>query len=265
MKARLIALLLFAFWLCSSNLEGQGQEQTGRAKDFYVNGKAKFDRGDYQNAIWFFKQACHISSGRNPKAWFMLGQCFIETNNYGEALDCFEKSMKQDPGIEAHLYIADCLIEMRKINKAKKAFSKVPIDFYPRGRKYVQGRLFECDYNLQKALECYTEALGSRPWSYTTAWLGKARVEAQLKRYNEAINDYHGIIAAGPRGINWKKLADDLQSCLKAAGRDDEIGFFMYKLEKRGYFENRNLPPIIKPHGDYKREDGNSILDPNST
>ena len=103
------------------------------------NGKIKNTPKNWNKAINYFKKLILKAPDRHPKktdAYFSIGLCYIQTENYLKAVQNFRMLIKKYPkhrlADDAQYLIGYCFLQMNNIKQAKIEFKRV-IKNYPKG------------------------------------------------------------------------------------------------------------------------------------
>lgn len=98
MKLAFLCVLLSSFLLAACM--GPGAPQPKSAEDYYLQGKAEFDDGDYMDAIIALDKAREIfeSAEINTKAELLLADTHFASKDYTESANGYEIFLKQHPG-----------------------------------------------------------------------------------------------------------------------------------------------------------------------
>ncbi|OEU53444.1 MAG: hypothetical protein BA871_09570 [Desulfuromonadales bacterium C00003096] len=98
MKLAFLCALLPSFLLAACM--GPGTPQPKSAEDYYLQGKAEFDDGDYIDAVTALEKAREIfeSAEINTKAELLLADTHFASKDYPEAASAYESFLKQHPG-----------------------------------------------------------------------------------------------------------------------------------------------------------------------
>ena len=98
MKLALVCALLSPFMLAACM--GPGTSQPKTAQDYYLEGKAEYDEGDYMDAVTALEKAREIyeTAEINTKAELLLADTHYAAEDYPEAASAYEDFLKQHPG-----------------------------------------------------------------------------------------------------------------------------------------------------------------------
>lgn len=98
MKLAFLCALLTPFVLTACM--GPASPPTKTAQDYYLQGKAEFDDGDYMDAVTALEKAREIyeSAEINTKAELLLADTHFAAKDYPEAASAYEDFIKQHPG-----------------------------------------------------------------------------------------------------------------------------------------------------------------------
>ncbi len=197
-------------------------------------GMKKMKVKDYEGAADEFLQACYFARNKYlPDGWLKLATCYKELKNYPKAIEAYDTHLSQttDKAMDAHVDLAECYINIADYDKAEKqiTLARVDADYKNTRPFYAMGELQEKMGRYGEALDSYNTALGDRPWTYTEAWMGRARVEMKLKYWNPALKDYRDIIDSSAKRVDWVELYFGMAQCLYKRG--DHQGAIDHLLE----------------------------------
>ncbi|MBY0358086.1 MAG: tetratricopeptide repeat protein [Candidatus Obscuribacterales bacterium] len=186
-------------------------------------GLKKIKAHDYEGASDDFLQSVYFSRNHyNPQAYLYLGLCHKATRNYSKAIEAFLNHLKQvtEPAPNARVDLAECYMNIGDFDKAKIQVdqARAEADYTDKRPIYAMGELYEKMGETGMALDSYCVALGDQPWTYTDAYMGKARCEIKLNNFNNAIKDYRAIIDQCLKNVNWVELYYNLGQCYYKRG-----------------------------------------------
>ena len=188
-------------------------------------GIAAMNAKDYDVAIDSFLQAIYFSRNKyNPEAHWALGLCYKATRQYVKAVEALQTHLRQvtKKAPDARLDLAECYLDLGDFDNAEKQIDMAFTDSDGKNwarQRYTMGKLQEKMNQPGQALNHYTRALEEKK-HYTEAFMGKARCEVKLRRYNEALKDYTEILELGPlmRGVDFHELYYNMGSILRVRG-----------------------------------------------
>ncbi len=193
----------------------------------------------YEEAADEFVQSCYFARNKyNPEGWLYLGRCYMKMKNWGKAIEALDTHLSQttEKAPDANCDIAECYLEIGDFKKAERCITQARIeaDYKNTRPYYTMGLLEERMGRYGEALGSFTTALGSRPWKYVDAWLGRARALRKMKPpdYKAAYADYHEMIEAALKGVsneNWVEIYYGIAECLYKRG--DHQGAIDHLLE----------------------------------
>jgi tetratricopeptide (TPR) repeat protein len=193
---------------------------------------------DYEAAADNFLQAVYFSRNHyNPKAYLYYGLCLKAQRKYAKAIEAFKEHLKQttENASNARVDLAECYMEINEFDQAREQITRArsEADYADRRPIYAMGELSERMNDLGQALDAYLAALESKPWKYTEAWLGAARVYVKLGQYNRAIQEYKDIIDSTVKNVNWTEVYYNYGNCLyKRGDHQGAIDRWLYALKE---------------------------------
>lgn len=221
-----IGLLFLQLCTCSTAQAKRNDKATVEPTELHFKeGMKKYKLNDFEGGADEFMQACYFARNKyNPEGWRYLGLCYKELKNWPKAIEAFQNHLSQttEKSPDGHCDLAECYMNIGDNDKAEKEITQARIDsnFHEKRPFYVMGTLEEKLGDMGQALEAYNTALGDRPWKYTEAWMGRARVKIKMKppRYNEALQDYKDIIEAALPRVDWVELYFNMAQCFYKRG-----------------------------------------------
>ena len=230
--AALILLLQFSFQGILPCAEAKSKAKDSATVEPTVlhmkEGERMVKLGDYEAAADEFLQSCYFARNKyNPPAWLALGRCYMQLKNWPKAIDALTNHLSQttEKAPDANCDIAECYIEIGQYEKADRHITQARIEAdYKNHRPYcTMGKLQEKMGRYGEALSSYTTALADRPWTYTEAWLGRARCYRKMKPpdYNESLADYKGMISQGTilhKNPEWVEVYYGMAECYYRRG-----------------------------------------------
>ncbi len=181
--------------------------------------------GDVEAAADEFQQSCYFARNKyNPEGWLALGRCYMQLKNWAKAIDALSTHLAQttEGAPDANCDIAECYIETGQFDKADKHITQARIeaDYKNKRPYYTMGVLQERLGRYGEAIGSYTTALGETPWTFTKAWMGRARCYRHMKPpdYKQALSDYKGMINALLKDIDWVECYYGMAECFYKRG-----------------------------------------------
>ncbi|MBX9686906.1 MAG: tetratricopeptide repeat protein [Candidatus Obscuribacterales bacterium] len=189
------------------------------------DGLKKMKLKDYEGAADEFLQACYFARNKYcPEGWLNLGICYKKTGAYTKAIEALNNHLSQttEKAPDAHVDIAECYMNIGDLDKAERHIqqARIDADFKNKRPYFAMGELYEKMNRPGDAMESYTIALGDKPWTYTEAWLGRARMEIKITppRYNDALKDYKELIDSSCKNVDWVEVYFNMANCLYKRG-----------------------------------------------
>lgn len=218
----------------------RGDKGTVEPSELHMKeGMKKIKLGDYEGASDEFLQSVYFSRNNyNPEGYLYLGLSYKASRKYSKAIEAFLNHLKQTTSgssPNARVDLAECYMEIGDLEKARVEVEKAmgEADYSDKRPIYAMGEIYERLDQPGAALQAYCSALGQEPWSYTEAFMGKARCEIKLGNYNEAIQDYRNIIKDCLKRVNWVELYYNLGQCLyKRGDHQGAIDHWLYALKE---------------------------------
>lgn len=96
MKTRILFQSFCLFIALAFGNTAIAQDKKTKASEYYTEGQALYKKGEYEQALEDFKKAVEANP-EHTAAWDSLGLCYHKADNFGEAIKCYEKSLKLDP------------------------------------------------------------------------------------------------------------------------------------------------------------------------
>jgi tetratricopeptide (TPR) repeat protein len=126
-------------------------------------GKESFAQNQYDDASIYFDSALKLHN-YSPFAWNLKGMVLSETKNYDEALECYEKALKDNESHEVHYNKAVNFLRMDKKAEALVSIDKsLSIKSHDLDSIYVKGFILSRMNNPQGAIACFNEVLKKNP------------------------------------------------------------------------------------------------------
>ena len=203
-----------------------------------IDGVRNMRNRDYEAAADNFLQSVYFSRNHyNPQAYLYYGLCLKAQRKYAKAIEAFKEHLKQttENAANARVDLAECYMEINEFDQARLQIDKArgEADYKEKRPIYAMGELSERMNDLGPALEAYLCALDQRPWKYTEAWLGAARIRVKLGQYNQAITEYKEIIDSTLRNVNWTEVYYNYGQCLyKRGDHQGAIDRWLYALKE---------------------------------
>ncbi len=138
----------------------QTQPTGGAAVDFYNQGRAAYDAGDYQGAITNFSEATRLDP-RYGEAFYGLGKAYEALNMNRQALDAYLDAVSVQPS-HGGAHAAAGILYFKKYEYGpaethlKKATEYVPSDPMP---FYFLGEIYRMQGKCKESVDMYKKAL----------------------------------------------------------------------------------------------------------
>lgn len=233
-----VVLVLACFGSCFPVDARQDKATVEPAELHMKEGMRKMKLRDYEGGSDEFLQSVYFSRNHyNPQAYMYLGLCYKASRKYSKAIEAFLNHLKQvtDVSPNARIDLAECYMDIGEFDKAREQVEKArgEADYKDKRPIYAMGELFERMDNPGSALDCYSAALGEEPWTYTEAFMGKARCSMKLGNFNQALKDYRQIIDDCLKRVNWVELYYNMGQCLyKRGDHQGAIDHWYYALQQ---------------------------------
>lgn len=204
----------------------------------FSEGMRKMKLKDYAGAGDCFLQAVYFSRNHyNPQAYLYYGLAMKAQRNYAKAIEAIKEHLKQvtEKAPNARVDLAECFMAIGEFEQAREAINTARSESsYDEKRPlFAMGELLEKLNDLGYAAESYRAALGQRPWNYTEAWEGLARIYVKRGDYNDAIAEYKQIIDSTLRNVNWVEVYYNYGQCLyKRGDHQGAIDHWLYALKE---------------------------------
>lgn len=206
----------------------------------FKEGVERMKNGDLDGAIDSLVQACYFARNNYaPIAWFWLGICYKEKKMDSKAIDALKKHIEQCLGgsPEAHIALAEIYMrqdrDFEAENEIKTALTETQGPA-PRAHN-MYGKLAEKKKDWSTAVWHYKEALGSRPWTYTEAWMNFNECQMKQKLWGPAILQFETMLHSPVplKGLNKERIYMDLGVCnLQKGNHQSAIDNWHFALEE---------------------------------
>lgn len=193
---------------------------------------------DYEAAADNFLQSVYFSRNHyNPQAYLYYALCLKAQRKYAKAIEAFKEHLKQttENAANARVDLAECYMEINEMDQAREQIAKArsEANYEEKRPIYAMGELSEKLGDNGQALEAYLTALDQKPWKYTEAWLGVARMYVKLGDYNRAIAEYKAIIDSTLKNVNWTEVYYNYGNCLyKRGDHQGAIDRWLYAVQQ---------------------------------
>lgn len=195
----------------------------------YGMGYAYFNTAQYAQALPHFVHYTQQSVKKAPKrwvqdAWLRTADCYYATKAYREALQLYQKTVRYHP---AHAYYHRGVIHGLLGNKAA-AHTNLEVIFrdytsspYYEKALFELGRIDLVQNDYPQAIGILTKLIQQKPNSelIPEALLQRAIAYVNLKKYNQAIQDYKQLLQAYPQHPNVQNSLLELSKLYKLADK----------------------------------------------
>jgi tetratricopeptide (TPR) repeat protein len=191
------------------------------AKSAIKQGETAMYKHDYAGAIDKFKQAIYFSRNQyNPTGWKYLAMAYKAERDYPKAIEAFNKHLSQvtEPSVAARCDLADCFIQMKDYEKARREIQKANVESQGVTDAMVICAFAKLDEKMEKWETAHKrfEISIKRDKHLTEALMGRARMEVRLgmkyypqgqwlnkafKHYLELIDNRHKL-----HGVNFEEV-----------------------------------------------------------
>jgi tetratricopeptide (TPR) repeat protein len=209
--------------------KSKGKNTVTPSQQNYQLGLKKFNEHDLDGAIDAFLQAIYFErAGYYPKAYYWLGRCYAMKKEDGKAIEALRKSVDQnlDNATDAYCLLAEVYMRNDRLADADDAAKQAVVHSAGQDARArnVMGLLYLKKGEPQNAQIHFLDALGTRPWHYTDAWMNYANTKLLLHDFSAAVYQYKEMIAAKDRlkGINLEDIYLKMGFCVLQVG--DEQG-----------------------------------------
>ncbi len=191
----------------------------------FADGMKRIRDRDYEGGADSFLQAVYFSRNHyNPEAYKYLGLCYKAMRQNAKAVEALTTHLKQvtEPAPDARIDLAEVYLNMGEFDKARASIDQAYVDAGGHGtyrQKYAMGELYEKMKDFGQALGFYDSAIEEKN-NFTDAWMGKARIEVLLEKWNDALKDYREILERGPglAHVNYEETYYNMGTCLYKRG-----------------------------------------------
>ena len=193
-------------------------------KNFKIGLKAYNDKS-YDEAIDAFLQSIYFARNNyQPKAYYYLGMCYVAQNNDIKAIDAFKKCSEQtlEPIPDAKIELGKIYTKQKRLNEAMTVANEALCESGANGYRAqnLLGVIMECMGDLDSAKWHFEQALGTRPWTYTSAWENLIENAIKRKQYGEAVSNINALLTNEKplKNVDFERVHLDLGLCYFAKG-----------------------------------------------
>ena len=169
-----------------------------RVDNYFQQGLALLDEGDYLNAIDLFSKALRLSLGNIGQIYLYRGEAFAHLERWDDALADFNAALRED------VYMAEAYNERGNLWRFQKEYESALTDYGTTLR--IDPNYFEAYYNRALAYEemgeldlaenDLTETIALNP-GVAAAYEVRGRIRAAKHDYNGAIADLQRYLRMG--------------------------------------------------------------------
>lgn len=171
---------------------------TAPISNYFDEGKAFFDNGEYEQAIETFTKALRLSLGDLAETHLYRGICYAYLEAFDRAMSDFNDALRKNP------YLADAYNERGNLYRMDTQYqlavddynAAITIDdahyaaYYNRALAYEKlKQLPEAEADLSRAIELNPDIIA--------CYEARGRVRTELKLYGGAISDYSHFLEIG--------------------------------------------------------------------
>lgn len=211
-------------------LLSQGQKKTKTHHQArYGLGYAYYNTAQYEKALACFLQYARLSPHKVSKRWLQDAQlrvadCYYATKKYSQALKAYSKVRQYRP---AHVYYQQGVIHGILGDKSAAHASLQVVFQQHTDTPYYEKALFELgnigllQNDYQQTINALTRLIQKKPNSslMPDVLLNRAIAYVNLKKYNQAIQDYERLLKQYPRHANGQDSLLELSKIYQLAGK----------------------------------------------
>lgn len=193
------------------------QIQGGNHRLYYMRGTCWMLLGRYEDAISDF------ANSQMPGSLYSRGICEMALNDFAQAKNCFEESMKRgEQTNDARMMLAVCLLEMEDYEQAEQLFDEYLRAGGSYGEiAYYRGTARAMQKNYQAAIEDYEAAIQAG-YFLQESLFAAAQCRYYAGAYEEAIKQFESCIEQGIQvSESWYYLGLSL-AAIGEAGRAEQ-------------------------------------------
>jgi len=175
---------------------------TGYSEALALNGNALLVADKGEQAKGYFLEAIKFDN-KNAAAYFGLGELYSGTDNQGEAIASYEKSLATDKGLtEIYVPLGILYYQAGEIAKADDLLTKALLTSANSAEtQFFLGLIRAAQNRNDEALAAFQKAKTIDP-TYPDAYFNTAEVLVRLKRPAEAIPEYQQAISLRPNYLD---------------------------------------------------------------
>ncbi|MEM9720722.1 MAG: tetratricopeptide repeat protein [Bacteroidota bacterium] len=203
--------------ISASSAESFTNDIRGRLQEiiFWSQGMQRFSKGNYQDAITFFRLIASQPGGESASCEKLIARSYAQSKNYLQAIEHFNTALQMRPE-DAILWIerGKTFIETSDFDAARGDFEKA-LELSPSSSEayLAMGSLYQELDLPDSALYAFNQAVSVDP-DNIEAYLNRADQHRMMKHIDEAFTDYSHCIRKAPtrpeafRGVGY--LYEDL-------------------------------------------------------
>jgi tetratricopeptide (TPR) repeat protein len=203
-----------------TNVEFVGQHMADRFPTapwgFYFMSLSADARGDMARAFWMLEQA---SEKDKSLALFpyQRGRIYLKNNETEMAVNEFEKALRLDASLhEADLFLGQIRLRGGNYNGAEKNFRNV-LKVMPFHREALMGtaRCMIANGDSKMAVDFFDRAIAKDKRDYEARYERAVVIETVFQRFEEALMEYHSLVAVSENKLQIQRRIQDLEKILK--------------------------------------------------
>lgn len=171
---------------------------TSPVSNYFDDGVAFFEEGDYEQAIGMFTKALRLSLGDLAETHLYRGICYAYLEAFDKAMDDFNRALRKNP------YLADAYNERGNLYRMNEQYELATGDYdaaiaiepnhyaayYNRALTYEkQNMLAQAEDDLSNAIRLHS--------GIAACYEARGRIRNTLKNYAGAIEDYERFLRMG--------------------------------------------------------------------
>ncbi len=189
--------------------------------DYYLEGSAAYEKGDYHQAITDFTKAISLYPNY-AEAYEARGMSFLGLRDYTAAIDDFSRAMVLNPKLE-HLFVNRGLAydDSGEYDKAIVDYTyALQVDPNDQYATYNRGRAYVDKKEFQNAIADFTHSIQINAKD-VDAYLNRSYDYRSLGEKEKAMADLNSVIQIDPKNVDsYNTLAWDLATCSQASLRN---------------------------------------------
>ncbi len=178
---------------------------------WYLKGNAFMETNDYAQAVVCFEKVLKSDYILDTYAWNSIGNAFFGVSDYHNAIECYDRSIKVDSNFSwAWRNKGLSLQAIRRHEEALKCFD-MAIKLSPKYLTALNDKgniLFDLD-KKREAIQCYDEAIKIDP-DFTLSWQNKSFALNSIGLNDEAIKCYDEVIKREPANFEFWNIKGNM-------------------------------------------------------